>query len=132
MAKVSKEVAGSEIERWLDYKKSSEAQRVSYADQIEQLSNAIESGDLVLNEDFSFTYKLKFDTGGEEPVKELKFKPRISIGSLQKSLEGVKTSDADGRITAYIAALTGQPKGVIRALDTADYSIPQAIVVFFL
>jgi hypothetical protein len=47
-------------------------------------------------------------------------------------MQGVKASDGDGRVCAYVAALSSQPKEVIKHLDTEDYAIATAVAVFFL
>jgi hypothetical protein len=47
-------------------------------------------------------------------------------------MKNVKSDDADGRLNALIAALTGQPKGIITLLDTADRRIAIAIGIFFM
>ena len=47
-------------------------------------------------------------------------------------LEGVKTSDLDNRIVAFVSALTLQPKAIIESLDTEDYDVCQGIAIFFL
>ncbi len=54
------------------------------------------------------------------------------MSTIHSHLQGVKPSDADGRVGAYIAALTSTPKAVINCLDTEDYGIAQSIAIFFL
>jgi hypothetical protein len=73
---------------------------------------------------------LKFPISDE--IDKLVFKPRIKVNTIQVHLQGVKSSDADGRVTAYIAALTSKPKEVIKSMDTEDYSIGKSIAYFFL
>ena len=52
--------------------------------------------------------------------------------TIHAHLQGVKSSDADARVAAMCAAVTGNPKAIILKQDTEDYSIGQAVVVFFL
>lgn len=130
---VAREVAAKEIGSWLDYKRVKDRKRELYKDSIDVLVDAVCDGDLVVDsENFTLTQKLAFGTGGDEPVEELVFKPRIRLKDVRPHLQGVKADDADGRVVAYIAALTGQHKNVISALDTVESSIAQSIVVFFL
>lgn len=132
MQKVERSQAQKEVESWLDFKKVGEKKRESQEAQISALVDAIVEGDLVLNEDFTFVQTLKFPTSGEMPIKEFSFKPRLKLMEIHSQLEGVKASDADGRILAYAAALTGKAKQIIRSLDTEDYNVVQAIAIFFL
>jgi len=132
MAAVAKDVAAKEIERWLDAKKVNERKREAYADSIETLTDAVSDGVLTVDGEHNLVQLLKFPTEGEVPVTSLKYKPRLKVATIHLHLQGVKTSDADGRILAYIAALTGTPKEIVRSLDTEDYSIGQAIAIFFL
>ena len=129
--KVSREKAVEELERWLNAKKITGNKRKSNEDIEEELIDAIEEGYLVLNEDNSFTYKLKFPLDGENPITELKFAFRVKIGVLNAKLRGIKIDDLSGRIQTYIAVLTDQPKGLIGALDTSDNSIASAIATYF-
>jgi hypothetical protein len=132
MAKVASEVAREEIEKWLDYKKVSEKKRESLADHVDTLIETIVDGYLVLNDDFSLTLKLKFPIESEVNTTELNFKPRIKVSTVYQHMQGVKTGDTDGRLFANVAALCSKPKELIKALETEDYSICQAVAVFFL
>jgi hypothetical protein len=132
MEKVVKEVAFEEVEKWLDHKKISDKKRESYKEQVDLLVESISDGYLSLNDDFTFTQKLKFPISNQISTSQLTYKPRLKMSEIHRRLEGVKTSDSDGRVCAYIAALTSQPKEVIKELDTVDYEIGQAITIFFL
>lgn len=133
MGRVEREVALKEVEAWLDYKRVKSKKRESYQDQIDVLVDAVSDGSLVLDdESFELTYNLIFPFGEEEKITELKFKPRLSVGEVNKYMRGVQATDIDKRLQAYVSALTGQPKGVIQAIDTEDSSVINAIVVFFL
>lgn len=130
--KVSRDVAKKEVDKWLDYKRVSDKKRETYEDNIETLTDAIAAGDLILDENHSLIQKLVFPIKSEQPVNELEYKARLKVSTVHTHLNGVKSTDADGRICAYVAALTSKPKDVIKGLDTEDYSIAQAIAVFFL
>lgn len=129
---IALDVAQAEVDRWLEHKKISAGKRETNKPSIDSMVAGFQDGMLILNEDFSITHKLKFATEGEKPIEELKYKPRLKVETTFKHLEGVKSSDADGRLCAYVAALTSLPKGLITKLDTEDYSLAQSIAVFFL
>ncbi len=125
------EVAKQEVEKWLDYKKVSPKKRESYADNIDALAESISEGFLVLTENFEFELTLKFPFGTDVKTEKLTFKPRLAVGEAQNYLQGVKATDIDGRMLAYVAALTVKPKELIKKLDTDDFSVCQNIVLFF-
>lgn len=129
---VSREIAESEVNSWLDYKKVGDKKREAYKDKIEYLVDAIEDGTLVLNADKSFTQKLKHPAGENGVIDKLTFAARINASKLHQHLQGTKGTDGDGRILCHICALTGKPKIVIGALDTEDYGLASDIAVFFL
>lgn len=132
MQKVLREVAEQEVQSWLDYKKVSDSRREEKAEQIKALVNAIADGQVILNEDYTLTQVLLSEVGVEVKIKELTFKARLSGAQIQTYLQGVKPTDIDGRLYGYIAALTGQPKEVVRNLDTEDLTVAQNIAFFFL
>lgn len=136
MSKISREQATNEINSWLDYKKVGEKKREAYADSIEALVSAVENGSLSLTPEKVLVQELSFPIGedGKDTmaVKTLEFKPRLKISTVHNHLQGVKSTDADGRVHAYVAALTSKPKDLIRAMDTEDFSTSQAIAIFFL
>lgn len=130
MKAVAIEEAQKEVTDWLDYKKVSESKRETYKDNIDALAGFVSEGVLSLQENV-FTHTLKFAVGEGGTITKLEYKPRLSMKTVNEQLQGVKATDADARIVAYIAALTGQPKNVIKLLDTEDYAVAQAIAVFF-
>jgi len=131
--KVAIEVAKSDINAWLDYKKITDKKRESYETNIETLTDAVVDGYLVYNKsDNTLDHKLKFSFGAEITVDSLTYSPRLNMQRLKPYLNGVKSTDADGRITAYICALTGKARGIIEQLDSEDLTIAQAVAIFFL
>lgn len=129
---IPRDQAEKEVNEWLDLKKVSAKKREASKDAIDTLIEAVEEGNLTLNDDKTFTQKLKFPTDGELSIKDLSYKSRLKVSTLHAALKGSKASDADERILAYVAALTTKPKAVITALDTEDYNICQSIAIFFL
>ncbi len=133
MGKVNRETATADINAWLDAKRVSTKKREAYSDSIETLIDAVEMGDLVLRKADNFLIQtLQVPTDGEAPVKTLEFKPRLQVFEIHKQQENEKATDSNVIILAYVAALTGQVKGVIKKLYTDDYRICQSIAIFFL
>jgi hypothetical protein len=132
MGKVSIDVATKEVNEWVASKKFSESKKESLKDSIDSLIKAVADGTLAINEDKTINHELKFEVGADFKVKSFTYKHRLAQGEITKRTEGLKPTDADGRICAYIAALTGEPKSVILQLDTEDYSVAQSIAVFFI
>jgi len=127
---VSLEQARKEVEQWLDSKKISEKKRAANENQIDVLVDAISQGDLLLKEDNVFVHKLKFPLDSPKTT-ELEYKQRLTLSETHVALQNVKQGDNDGRLLAYVCALTLKTKGVLGKLDTGDYDICVAIAVFF-
>lgn len=131
--KINKLTAEQEFAKWFEAKKLPKNLLDRNADDKEAIIGAIEEGILILNDKNEFIQKLQFDydTGGE-PLKELTFAFRVPEGVLSASLKGVKTDDLIGQMAiCYISVLTGQNKGIIRALDPVDSYIGKKIAAFF-
>lgn len=134
MGKIAREVAEQEVEIWLEYTNNSSARKKeTFKEHIEGLIDAVSEGLLVLNPETKvFTYQLRSPIGNGEAVKSLNFKPRLKVSAVQNHLRGVKATDADGRILAYVCALTSQNSEIIKDMETHDYSVCRDITVFFL
>lgn len=131
--KVTKEIATKEVTAWLDYKRTKEAQRESLKGQIDTLVEAVMFGDVSINPDTQvITHKLIVPEATDKLYTELEYKPRISVGELQKASTNVKATDFDGKVVAYISALTGKGISHIQKLDSEDFKIGQAIALFFM
>lgn len=132
MTALSPEVAMQEVGRWLDHKRVSESKRQSNEEAIKVMAEEMAAGNLILDDQYNLVYSLRFPISAEQPTTKLTFKPRLKLGTVYSHLQGVKPTDADGRLFAYAAALTGNPKEMIKNLDVDDWSMVQAVVVFFL
>jgi|SRR6185437_5234676 len=133
--KVSYDQAKLEIDGWLDYKKVSDKKRDTYKDAIDTLIDVMTNGVISIDENNKIIHTLIFpvkDSSGNDALTTLEYKPRISVGELQTRMKIVKAGDSDGRIMAYVSALTGQSAGMLAKLDTEDNTICQSIAVFFL
>ena len=129
---VSKEVAQQDVERWLSFKKLTDQRRDDKKENIEALINAVCDGNLVIDEDCNLIQKLMSPFGDEIKITELKYKPRLTPFALKFHLQGVKATDMDARVCAYVCALTSQAKGIIEKLDMEDYLIGQNVAFFFM
>lgn len=132
MPKVALEVAEVEVTKWLDFKKISQAKREANKESIDTLIGYVCEGVLSITDDKKIIHELMFPLEKEQPLGKLEYKPRIHAGAIQRHLQGVKGNDVDGRLTAYAAGIAGQPKEIIKALDTEDYSIAMSVAVFFM
>ena len=131
MELVSRDLAEQDINKWLDDKRVRVRKREENQETIESLIDAACDGALSYDEEKKILkYKLSFPIGEEGKITTLKFKLRISVGEMHKNLNGAKTGDE--RVLAYMCALTGQNSGIIKKMDTADYSLASGIVIFFL
>lgn len=131
MEKVKYETAKDEFQKWADSKKLSAKMIEKHADDAEAIVDAIQEGNLVLNEDDnSFTQKLLFPKG---EVNDLVYPNRINEGVLGAATKGIKTDDLIGQMSiCYVAALTGKDRGTIRSLDSTDLALGKHIAAFFL
>lgn len=133
MDKVSLDVAEQEIESWLDHKKIRAKKREANADQIEVLVEAVQDGSLTFDEESGKLIQILSEPlGNNEHRDKLSFKPRLKIGDLHRHTKGVQAGDGDGRLLAYISALTDEPKALIQDMDSTDYSISASIAIFFM
>lgn len=128
---VSKEIAVAEIERWANARRLGANKREKYKRTLEDLACYIEEGTLSLDENNAFIHKLKFPIEAEIPTTELKYKNRMTADD---GIECTKHTTGEGSdvVLCYVSHLTGKVKGVIRKLDSEDYSVCQAIATFFL
>jgi hypothetical protein len=135
MDKVNRELATNEVNSWLDSKKIRPKKRESYSTYVETLVDAICDGVLTYNRDnHTFVHVLNFPLSGdgEISVDKIVYKNRVNTFDVEPYLRNVKSTDSDGRLIAWICALTGRGVGIIKNLDTEDLSIGQSIAIFFL
>lgn len=131
---ITQEVAEKEVEKWLTAKRFSEKKKEAMADSIASLVNAVVDGQLLISDDGTqLTQVLFTEIGEENPIKELKYKLRISVDDIHKRMIGnsVKSGDSDGRLRVYVCALTGQSYATIGKMDSVDYGVATTIASFF-
>jgi len=133
MEKVSYEIATQTVNDWLDHKKIKSNRRESLKTFIEILVDAVAEGQLVLQEDFKFSYELSFPIGEGGNITHIDFVPRINDAKLEPYKRGIKGADAfETSNLVMLCGLTQKPVNVIRALDTVDKQVADAIAIFFL
>jgi len=132
MSRINPEQATKEINAWLDSKKIMHATKEANQDSIDLLIDGMVEGLLTVEKSNEIIHSLAFPIGDDDKIKNLTYKHRINDRILEPYLKGVKPADSDGRLIAYIAALTGQLKAVIKNMDSVDKKISLAIAVFFL
>lgn len=134
MGVLSREIAEKEVKAWLDYKRVSPRKRELKAnvEALEKMVAAFEDGLLSMNQEtFDITHKLIFPMGVDVQTDKLVYKARIPYVRVQTELKGLATDDIGKFTPAYIAAITGEPKAVIAAMDTEDLAIASSIASFF-
>lgn len=133
--KVPFSVAEKEVIAWLDFKKIGSKAREVYSDNIDSIIDRVVDGTLSFDDQKSILHNVLFpveNTDGVVVLSSLVYKPRVAQREINTAMRGVKQSDSDGRVTGYLSAITGQPKGVLATLDSVDMAIAQNVVVFFL
>jgi hypothetical protein len=132
---IAREVAETEIEKWLEVKKIHKSTRESYKDNIDLLIESIMRGDLTYEpKENGFIHKLchPLDNGEVTTIDTLTYKGRLNDKMLNPYTKGIAATDGFARLDAIICALTGQARGIINSLDSIDKKIAMAIAVFFI
>lgn len=130
MELVNRKTAQAEIQRWIEAKRIKGAILEAKKPQIEILIQAVQEGDLIVNEDCTLTQNLVFETGGET---KLTYKTRITQADIDKAKENVKGNDFDTFILRTQYALTDAMVNVLRNLDlSTDRVLADTIAVFFM
>jgi len=135
MKKIAREVAELEFNQWLDFKKVRENKRTENKQFENLILDAMETGDVTIDGQKNINFKLSLpilDDAGKPFLETFVFKPRIQVHELNNKLKGIAPADIDGRIAAYIAAISGQNIGLVGKMYTEDYSICQAVAMYFL
>lgn len=135
MDKVGLEVAEKEFKKWAEFKKIRGSKLEANEEHQDIIIDEIVEGNIFLTENYEFNYTLKFpitDSSGNEALSFLIFKPRVSVRDINSKMQGVKSTDGDARLLAYVAAITNQNSKLLNKLDLSDYSVCQAIIMYFL
>lgn len=127
---VTKEVAESEVNKWLDFKRVKNYKREDLKKVIKVLQELVSEGDLIVNSDGTLTYNLAFENAG---VKSVTIQPRINMIEFNERIARIAPVEQnDMEITSVILSIiTGEMNAVFKTLDTVDYEILKAISLFF-
>jgi len=128
---MSPELARKEVDNWLDIKGVKDRRIKENEDTVDTLCEAVEDGDLYFR-DGKLVQKLNQPIGNEGVIKELTYENRIKLSEVRNRLKGVKSTDLDGRMLAYVGSAVNKPIKMLENIDTADWSLAQSIVVFFM
>jgi len=132
MDAVSNEQAIKEVNAWLDYKKVNAKRRENLKGNIDNIVACVQDGTFIIQPDtFIIEHTLSVPLGVNGAIKTLKYKPRMSVGSLQDNLNGVNVNDSIQLTLSYIMALTGEARAILKGLDRDDYYNADMVAVFF-
>lgn len=143
MKKVSIKVAREELKRWFEKSrfKDNKISRFKPEDEEKEeesieglILEAICSGAVVIDEEGMISQKLDFPLkkGNEVFLDTLKFKPRLTVGEVNRVSNGVKPGDQRANMIANTSARTGNPKSVLELMDAEDFDTTALIMAYFL
>lgn len=129
---VAREVAEADVAKWLDFMDIPEKTRKDneVAAMIDHVVTSVEKGYLIIEDDGSVTHNLRVPLGGGA-TKQLKYEFRLTIGEFHDAMKDVSPIDAIAQVLAKLQIISKQAPAVLRALDSRDYKIAQALTVFF-
>ena len=128
------EVALEDVSAFLDKKKIYPKRRAFLNSMAEIVAEAVQYGQVVINDDGSITQKLLDpinDQKGNPVLTELKYKARVEPATINKLLQENKLPGNDGRTMVYTTAYTGEPAAMINKLEPTDRNTCDAITLFF-
>ena len=133
--KIAPEMAELEFERFVEVwdldgevAEMEEEDRVSFNGLKRKLMRVLISGDLVVNEDATLTYCLRYPT--LDSLKELKFE--IPKGDAMVSWDKFKDRQNIAKLNSFIGSMTRQSPAIFAAVDGRDLKICQAVALLFL
>lgn len=134
MEAVSYEVAEIQVNEWLKECRFRQRKIENNKEYVDQLIEAVMNGDILIDDETKeVEMALAFPVGENESIKSLTFKTRLKVKEIRQRLKAgnVQAGDSDGRILAYISALTGQHFNVVSELSSEDNSLASSIAIFF-
>ena len=132
--KIAPALAGTEIEKWLDFKRVKPVKRQAFAAHIGVLIQAVSYGDIEITKDFKITHNLNvpiLDADNNPVYSKMEYAARINAQALNEALGDAGNDSEIANTIAYGSALSNLPVAIIRKLDTSDLSIISALSVFF-
>lgn len=132
--KVDKDTAKADVEKWLNAKRFPERKKAKYEEQINELIEMVQYGELVVSEDGKLTYKIQCPSEeADSPTQNIEFKNRISPKAVMLCLQKYKNPNSShAQIIAHVSAASNLTTGQVEKLDTTDFSAISNIAVFFM
>lgn len=128
MPVLNRELAEQEVNKWLDSKRVRATVRRENKDNIEAIIDGFEDGLLILSEETNaIKQTLIFPTGA---LKEIIIQPRLKVSERIDRLKNAG-NDADSRVVAILAALSGNMTEALKGMDADDLAVSRNITAFF-
>lgn len=128
MPVINRELAEKEVNKWLDAKKVRSTVRRENKLNIEAIIDGFEDGLLILSEETNCIKQILIHP--TTAIKELIIQPRLKVSERISKLKGAG-DDADSRVVALLAALSGNLTEVLKGLDADDLAVSRNITAFF-
>ena len=131
--KINVETAAEDVKRWLDFKNVRPSKRQANASYVNELVESVMYGDITIGDDCKITQTLKapmLAPDGSTVLDKIVYKPRVMVKEMSACLTGNSNNDMEATI-AMGAAISGQPLAYMARLDSCDFAVVTAIVVFF-
>lgn len=128
---IAKEIAQKDVSKWLDFQEISESNRTKHQASIDRIVEAVELGNVIINDDNTITQKLKHPLG-EAKVSAINFAASLTVGEINTQMNKATEDNAMSVPISYICAATGELKGVIVKMNNKDYKVSDSIILFFM
>lgn len=132
---MTQELATAEVEKWLEQKKIKPRRRTASQASIDNIIEAVQYGDAVINADNTIDVKLSFpicDSNNTPVHASLHFKSRVQVDALLKAYDKEKANSIDAQLLVIIAELTDLPFTIITKMEPVDLTLAKSIGVFFM
>tara|TARA_R110001599_G_scaffold142211_1_gene322791 strand:+ start:1002 stop:1415 length:414 start_codon:yes stop_codon:yes gene_type:complete len=134
MAKISKDQAKEEVNKWLNSKGYDEDEREGYEAVIEGLEAQFVKGKLRLEDNGDIIQTLKFPIceveSGDIIHAEIAYKPRVKVKELNRRQDQLKVKDADSKTRVGIYASSNVKDAFMDRMDPMDYRVATYIGIF--
>ena len=134
MAKISKDQAKEEVNKWLNSKGYDEDEREGYEAVIEGLEAQFVKGKLRLEDNGDIIQTLKFPIceveSGDTIHAEIAYKPRVKVKELNRRQDQLKVKDADSKTRVGIYASSNVKDAFMDRMDPMDYRVATYIGIF--
>lgn len=135
--KLTDEMALEQLEEWIVSKCGQKKFDQTEESTLDILCDAMQQGLLILRDDGTASYKLRYVVDGDQDGTKVKvltgvdFKPGLKYKTIKHMLKRVDSSDNVGMALVYTAGLTGVAVPVLEELEMWDLTRLQLLTVFF-